>query len=76
MVGRLGYTPFCWLPMSCGGNSQSKTWIQANLRIPEEKGLFPTFSGFPRSSLGPPERAKKGRKRAKKADFQVGSDTP
>ena len=43
--------------------------VQANPRISEEKGLFPPFSGFSRCSSAPPEKGKKGRKRAKKADF-------
>ena len=43
--------------------------VQGNPRIFEEKGLFPPFSGFPRSSSDRPEKGDKGRKRAKKADF-------
>ena len=43
--------------------------VEANLRISEEKGLFPLFSGFSRCSSHPPEKGGKGRKGAKKADF-------
>ena len=43
--------------------------VEANLRISEEKGPFPPFSGFSRCSSHPPEKGEKGRKRAKKADF-------
>ena len=43
--------------------------VQENLRISEEKCLFPPFSGFPRCSLHPLEKGEKSRKRAKKADF-------
>ena len=43
--------------------------VLANLRISEEKGLFPPFSGLSRCSSHPPEKGEKGRKRAKKADF-------
>ena len=52
--------------------------VYANLRISEEKGLLPLFSGFPRCSSHPPEKGEKAEKRAKKsADFQEGrSDTP
>ena len=43
--------------------------VSGSPRISEEKGLFPPFSGFSRCSSGPPEKAEKARKRAKKADF-------
>ena len=40
------------------------------MRASEEKGFFPLFSGFPRlCSSKPPEKGKKGRKRAKTADL-------
>ena len=41
----------------------------SNLRVSEEKGPFPLFSGFPRCSSHPPEKGDKGRKWARKADF-------
>ena len=48
--------------------------VQANLRISEEKGLFPPFSGFPRCSS---HLLEKGKKRPILADFQEGRpDTP
>ena len=51
--------------------------VEGNPRISEGKGLFPPLSGFSRCSSGPPEKGKKGRKRAKKADFREGRpDTP
>ena len=47
-----------------------KRWgVYANLRISEEKGLFPPFSGFPKCSSHPPEKGEKGGKRVKTADF-------
>ena len=50
-------------------NGGLRDGVYANLRISEEKGLFPPFSGFPRCSSYPPEKGEKGRKRAKKGDF-------
>ena len=47
-----------------------KRWVfKQNLRICEEKGRFPPFSGFSRCSSHHPEKGEEGRKRAKKADF-------
>ena len=47
----------------------------AYLRISEEKGPFPQFSGFPTRSSDPPEKGETGRKGRKSpisADFQEG----
>ena len=54
--------------------------VLANLRISEEKGLFPPFSGFPRCSSHPPETGAKRQKKGKRGRFRPisrkGSQTP
>ena len=54
--------------------------VQANLRISEEKGLFPPFSGFSRCSSHPPEKSEKRQKKGEKCRFwpisRQGGQTP
>ena len=47
--------------------------VEVNLRISEEEGLLPPFSGFPRCSSHPPEKGDKGRFRP---ISKKGSQTP
>ena len=50
--------------------------VLGNPRISEEKGLFLAFSGFPRCSPDPPEKAEKGGKGRFRPISRTGSQTP